>query len=85
MSDRKATHFIVPAVVALVLLGLHVGAYYATVDVKVDTAWRRYGVVTVEEATGTSPTYSVWHPWTRPFFAPVHWLDRRIRPQFWEP
>lgn len=22
---------------------------------------------------------------TVPFFAPIHWLDRRIRPHFWDP
>ena len=32
---------------------------------------------------GHSPTYP--HPALENVFAPAHWLDRRIRPDLWEP
>ena len=82
MSDRKSTFVVLPAVAtALVLLGAYVGAYYRMVEVPdmrpfegevaADYSWSH-------ESVPRNPSRS----WRR-FFAPVHWLDRRIRPHVW--
>jgi hypothetical protein len=78
-SDRKPSVIVPVAVV--VLLAVYVAAYYAAA-----TPFRLVGRIV--------PVYSP--PWdradglpkapggTHTFFAPIHWLDRRIRPGVWE-
>jgi hypothetical protein len=68
-------------VVALALLVLYAGTYYRTVR-----------VIPVERGGIWE-----WHPgyslrainppphWWDSIFAPIHWLDRGIRPEFWDP
>lgn len=68
-----------PIVVTIgVLLGIYVGAYYATVR---NSGWRN-----------AAPQYTsldllleqMRFPWLAPLFAPMHWIDCRLRPVFWE-
>src|SRR5690349_3050581 len=93
MSDRKPTSVVMPALVAaLVLLGPYVGAYYATVKPDFvalsDPDFGRNAVYPLLYGTGwetdTSKFMTGQARWNR-FFAPIHWLDRRIRPHAWEP
>jgi hypothetical protein len=85
-SDRKPSLILPVAVVAL-LLAAYVGAYYATVQplgklVSSDT-W----MIAVPFYGPESELYHLdnapWQERLQPFFAPIHWLDRRIRPQVW--
>lgn len=79
MPSARKPSLILPVAVA-VLLGLYVGAYYATADSE---------IVSTVGVPGNfppmwQPTYSIgnleFDGW---FFAPVHWIDRRIRPEVW--
>ena len=77
MSDRKPTSVVLLAVIALmVLLGIYVGAYYATVN-------RTWPGPTV---FGTAPHYG-WpfrnSQTAKDFFLPAHNVDRRIRAAYW--
>jgi hypothetical protein len=69
--------------VALILLWLYVGAYYVMVEPAENRARRR--IVPVYpvgyNAELWEPRYGSLHRW---FFAPIHWVDRRLRPHFWE-
>lgn len=67
--------------VVLVLLGLYVGGYYAMVR-----------PTFIPEPTGYLPVYrnlsaprQTRTPSLLAFFAPVHRIDRRLRPNVWEP
>lgn len=71
----------VVAVVVCLLLGLYVGAY----------CWSMEATVL---GRASAPYYDLpmppqqrhlWHPAYEIVFAPIHWLDRRIRPHVWEP
>jgi hypothetical protein len=67
------------AVTLAVLLTAYVGAYYALVD-----------VFPVPTANGFPPIYrgagyGSLQKNLRRFFAPIHWLDRRLWPHVWEP
>ena len=87
-SDRKPS-LILPVALALPLL-LAVGylaAYYLTVGVS--HQYDESLLVVSPDALGeirvleyrvpVDQSVAVW------FFAPAHWLDRRIRPRVWEP
>jgi hypothetical protein len=68
-SGRKPS--VILPVAAAALLAAYVGVYYAMVQ-------------PVSENLETStPCYGNNQPLEQ-FFAPVHWLDRHIRPSFWE-
>lgn len=93
MSQRKPTSAPwIAAVVLLVLTGGYVGAYYVVVDsAAVGHAFDddfveilpTYPIAPVKmfDVTISRSHKSAW----RPFFAPIHWLDRRIRPHVWTP
>jgi len=71
--------------VLVVLVGLYVGAYYAMVtpevgDSSVVPVYFIPGEWDLDMATGMRI-----HLWCRPFFSPMHAIDRRIRPRVWEP
>jgi hypothetical protein len=82
MTSPRKPGFVLPVAVTLaVLLGLYVGASYQTVQ-----------VIPIERAGNWEfvAGYSLraFHPpqhWGDPVFAPVHWFDRRTRPDIWEP
>ena len=89
MTDRKTSAPWIAGAVLLVLMGGYVGAYYGTVgSAAVGHAfpreiWPTYPITPVTFSDGTisrSPK-SAW----RSFFAPMHRLDRRIRPHVWGP
>lgn len=77
-----------PIVLALaLLLGLYVGAYYASVDTM---------PIVGDLSVWNMPHYSrivpstvrnrhAWNDRLKMLFEPIHWLDRRIRPQVWDP
>lgn len=73
IPDRKPTSVVLPAVVvALVLLGVYVGAYYWACRPMRGGAWWRDGLP--------------GHPrhWDS-FFYPMIEIDRHIRPGVWDP
>lgn len=67
MSARNRDLFLSVAV-ALVALGLYVGAYYA--------------IVTPVRMPGRTETN--FTDLAGSLFAPIHWLDRHIRPHVWK-
>lgn len=78
MSNRTSN--VILSVVALVMLGLYVGAYYATVK----PMFRPSTFPTTPD-----PDYFYWHSKNEvsggeAFFAPIHWLDRHLRPGIWK-
>jgi hypothetical protein len=76
--------------IVVLLAALYVGAYYAMVsrgpylvpltplDFKGGRLFAKAGMLFDEE-----PEYSVGGVWSTAFFAPIHAIDRRIRPTFW--
>ena len=79
MNSPRNPSFVLPVTVTLaVLLALYVGAYFATVEPYGDVPW--YSLNFVPEGAG--PEVDRCLDW---FFAPIHRLDRRIRPHVWEP
>jgi hypothetical protein len=69
---------VLPVAVALtVLLGLYVGAYYWLAEPFPPSAFPG------ERYTANVAGYPL--KWMGTFFAPIHWLDRRIPPHVWEP
>jgi hypothetical protein len=78
MTEPRKPSLIMPAAVTLtVLVGLYVGAYYGLVE---RNSYR--GGWAPHFAISQGDQYpSVWSQ----FFAPIHWLDRRLRPHVWEP
>lgn len=99
MFDRKPTSVVLPAVLVLTLLGLYVGAYYGLVDRNAlgpdpdASVYVAFYPVTNRSQSRRFNMQHGGHFWMARqtlandrmtlFFAPVHWLDRRIRPQFW--
>jgi hypothetical protein len=89
-SPPRKPGFVLPIAVTLAaLLGLYVGTYYAMSHPR-STGWPR-GTFLVEPFYGTReygqvplPAEMEWHLRLFPFFAPIHWLDRRIRPHVWD-
>jgi hypothetical protein len=84
MADRKLSSvpWIGVAVLA-VLIGGYVEAYYGTLIVYHglgDEAAAAYSLVENE----INPDVSTEDSGIGRFFAPMHWLDRRIRPHVWE-
>jgi hypothetical protein len=84
MTSPRKPGVVLPGAVALtVLLGLYVGAYYAMVE---PTATYAKGVLFPPNII---PVYRVKANWYLDeagwVFAPIHWLDRRLRPEIWEP
>ena len=82
MTDRKTSAPWIAGAVLLVLLGGYVGAYYGlmkpdSVSVVLDARFH------ISMRPVTVPVYSA--SWLHSFFAPIHRLDRRIRPHMWEP
>lgn len=72
MSDRKSV--VLPAALALVLLGAYVGAYYTMVVP--DKLARPYF---------RARSYASFTERARLFFTPIHWFDRHIiRREYWE-
>ena len=75
MTDRKTSAPWIAGAVLLVLIGGYVGAYDWTVQQSVfGVAWCAIPPASFDKT-----------PWTDRLFAPIHWLDRRIRPHVWEP
>jgi hypothetical protein len=84
MTDRKSAGPWITGVATLVLIGGYIGAYYAAVR---PTFSLGDVVVSYNEALwagGDTPLeiVSSHRRWIR-FFAPAHWLDRRLRPHVW--
>lgn len=85
MSDRKASSIRIAAAVTLALIGGYLGAYYSTVvwwweGVEINGRREPYYVL-----TSTNPDPHESSSFLGRFFVPAHWLDRRIRPDVWEP
>jgi hypothetical protein len=89
MSEPRKPSLILPVAVAmLLLLAGYVGAYYWLLDVAFDSA-DHVTLVPIYYSIYFSERfeYDSWE-WSwrlTPFFAPIHWFDRRIRPHVWEP
>lgn len=82
MSERRKSAWLV-AVVPLVLLGSYVGSYYAMVTPRTDKFQNMIGaskLVTLPRygLSGESEGVAL-----KRVFAPLHWLDRHIRPRTW--
>ena len=75
-STKTGCNWWVLAGLVVLPLGLYVGAYYALVR-----PLRLYSFAT--EGSYMSPQYSFEQ--ARPFFWPIHEIDRRLRPQVWDP
>ena len=86
MTSPGKPGFVLPVAVTLaVLLGLYAGAYYGIV--------RAVDVTIAGPGANPDGSFDVRYVklpdygddgQSRSFFAPIHWLDRRIRPHFWE-
>jgi hypothetical protein len=61
------------AIIVALFLGLYVGAYFALLDTTSDSP-----------QTWIGPKYRVGGETTRAVFAPLAWLDFRIRPDYWK-
>jgi hypothetical protein len=91
-TDRKPVTFAFLAaaalVVSLLLLGLYIGAYYRLVNVALvrmpghAVAWETEPVYSLEGRRPGKPVPPSY--WLEKFFAPIHRVDRRIRPHVWE-
>lgn len=72
-----------------ILLGLYVGAYYLVVDQALYPSNKSGLWAPVPFYSDRLPvdcTRKVeWSDRIAPFFAPTHWLDRRLRAKKWEP
>lgn len=93
MVERKSASIVLPAIVTvLALLGLYVGAYCWMV--RPLSLPGPPSPSLVHQQIEFFPVYSRahladvdWelHQQLSTLFSPVHWLDRRIRPQVWKP
>lgn len=82
MTEPGKPGFVLPVIVTLaVILGVYVGAYYALVK----PAEAMFGIGTVEIPPDYAAIESLSIPWEWParLFAPVHWVDVRLRPKVW--
>jgi hypothetical protein len=75
-SDRKSILILAATVTLAMFLGLYIGLYYATFK---EVIYYR-GTSGVVQFRMTPRTESM----ARLLFAPMAWLDRRIRPQVWD-
>lgn len=80
MSERRPMSPVLSIAVTLaVLLGIYLGAYYTIVKPIMGEAHyadhRKYSFGDFMEADNR---------WRR-FFAPIHWVDRKLRPNVWGP
>jgi hypothetical protein len=76
----------------LLLLVLYVGAYYATVRATPRTVGGKFVPTTRSGGGEFVPGYSLpldrgyeWGPRIAQLFAPIHWVDRFLRPDDWKP
>lgn len=89
MSERKKSPVAwIVATVLVLLLGGYIGAYCAMVIVpdrnEIDPAGGGYLTLHPFYAIGDLRTWWKQQGKLRATFAPIHWLDRRIRPSVWE-
>jgi hypothetical protein len=87
MSERKKSPWLTVAIAACVLLaltGAYVGVYYATVTPMTIEQGAPPGTPAIYIVLDTYPA-SIDFGFTRSFFAPIHRLDCRIRPDTWKP
>jgi hypothetical protein len=70
-------------IVVVVLLSWYVGAYYMMVERYWSNRPPDYSTVALYNLFGTVRGASV-NRFAVPIFTPIHWLDRRIRPQIWD-
>lgn len=77
MTDQRNSNVVFPIVAFLAaMLAVYVGAYYAKVDSTQFSSVRSTRVRYL-------PDYGRGHRWLNPLFAPIHEIDRRIRPGVW--
>lgn len=70
----------------LALAGLYMGAYYATITPRPRLVSKRYGIGVIGGKTFPVcvPGYHFLpEAWVSPVFAPMHNLDRQLRPETW--
>lgn len=67
-------------VATMLLIGAYVGAYFGTVM----PLWLEDPVTPFYTFPGQSFVSLRFHRIAERFFAPVHWIDRRLRPEIWE-
>ena len=77
MTEPRKPSLILPVAGAVLLLAGYVGAYYAMV-------YPYDGMALFPSRRNGTVSWGVRPAWER-FFAPIHWLDRRLRPDVWEP
>jgi hypothetical protein len=78
MEEKKG--HAVPATIGvlLLLLALYVGSYFALVKTSVSPLVSVNGV-----PTPYVPRYRFGGPPVYIIYAPIHWVDRRMRPDYW--
>lgn len=77
-------HYGSAVLVLLVLAGLYAGAYYATVE-KFDSGGVVYGGLCSTWIIQPQPEYTLGGELAEWFFKPMHRVDCRLRPEFWQP
>jgi hypothetical protein len=83
LTDRIHSLILPTTVAVILLLASYVGAYYVMVHPETyDPGLPRYPFYATRLEGRRLTRYMET---SRPFFAPVHWLDRRLRPHVWEP
>lgn len=89
MSERKrSTVYGVVGAILLLMVSGYVGAYYWMVHPPIPGDETATPIFLKKRMAHPDGGYMVWHgyrPTLQKFFTPILWIDRRIRPSYWEP
>lgn len=83
MSDHQPPSVVLPAVSVVLVLVAYVVAYSAAVRPYFPRGGAGFPLVIPVYDSPIGPKRR--DQWLGIAFAPAHWLDRRIRPELWEP
>lgn len=88
MSEKRKGGFLLPVAVTVgVLFGIYAATYYAAVDTRgaydgrqlwIDPHYLRLVPSSVAHKEPCNNAIGI-------FFSPLHWVDRRLRPETWKP
>ena len=87
-KPRKSGWFLPVLATLVVVLLVYLGAYFAIVDHYISDSRVKVIYVPFRRWTEGADGFSYRNPvygYAERFFAPAHWLDRRLRPHVWVP
>lgn len=83
VSERRKAGFVLPVIVTLaVIVGVYVSAYFWLVDVNYLPTWGNTPHAVAYYGKRFDDDWGVSELLT-PFFAPMNWIDRWLRPEKW--